>query len=72
MCLMKQWFFPRTRIRNLIKIGMPVEEARGYCKHKRWWHYAQLHYTKFYLNNKFWKRKGFIGIIENLAKFGKV
>jgi RNA-directed DNA polymerase len=72
MCLMKQWFFPRTRIRNLIKVGMPIEDARGYGKHKRWWYYAQLHHTRFYLNNGFWEEKGFKGIMWNFKKFGKV
>jgi group II intron reverse transcriptase/maturase len=72
MCLMKQWFFPRTRIRNLMNLGMPREEAIGYYKHKRWWFYAQLHHTKFYLNNKYWEDKGFKGILDNFAKFGYV
>lgn len=72
MCLMKQWFFPRTRIRNLINLGMPIEEAKGYGSHRRWWFYAQLHHTRFYLNNKYWAEKGFRGIIDNLVMLGKI
>lgn len=72
MCLMKQWFYPRTRIRNLINLGMPQEEACGYGRHKRWWHYATLHHTKFCLNNKFWDQKGLKGVIRNLERFGNI
>ncbi|EHQ53409.1 RNA-directed DNA polymerase (Reverse transcriptase), partial [Ectothiorhodospira sp. PHS-1] len=36
MCLMKQWFKPRTRVRKMIELGLPVDEARGYSQHKRW------------------------------------
>ena len=40
MCQMKQWFFPKNRIRNMLKLGLKIEEAQGYCKHKLWWFYA--------------------------------
>lgn len=72
MCLMKQWFLPRTRIKNMCKLGLKVEEARGYCKHKRWWFYAELHHTRFYLNNEYWRKKGYQGITHYLEKFANV
>ena len=72
MCMMKQWFFPKTRIRKLRGLGMPIEDARGYGKHKCWWFYAQKHLTRYCLNNKFWDEKGFRGILWNFEQLGKV
>jgi len=69
MCLMKQWFFPRTRIRNMIKLGLKVEEAKGYCKHKRWWFYANLHHTRFLMDIEFWRKKGYKGLVYYLERF---
>jgi len=72
MCQMKQWFFPRTRIRNMCKLGLKVEEARGYCKHKRWWFYANLHHTRFLLNNEYWRNRGYHGLMHYFDKFANV
>jgi hypothetical protein len=72
MCQMKQWFLPRTRIRNMRKLGLRIEEAKGYCKHKRWWFYAELHHTRFLLNNEYWRKRGFKGIVHYLEKFANV
>lgn len=72
MCQMKQWFFPRTRIRNMCRLGLKIEEARGYASHKRWWFYADLHHTRFLMNNKYWERKGYLGLVYYLEKFGNV
>lgn len=72
MCQMKQWFYPRTRIRNMCKLGLPVEEARGYCKHKRWWFYAQLHHTRYRLDNEYWRKRGYRGLEYYFDKFANV
>lgn len=72
MCQMKQWFFPKTRIRNMLKLGLKIEEAQGYCKHKRWWFYAQLHHTRFLLNNAYWRKRGYRGILHYLDRFANV
>lgn len=50
MCLMNQWFKPHTRIRKMIQLGFPVEEARGYGQNKRWWFLAQLHHMRYAMN----------------------
>jgi len=70
MCRMKQWFKPRTRIREMMKLGLPREEAIGYGRHKRWWFYAQLHQTRFFLNDKYWEDLGFIGITGHMRRLG--
>lgn len=69
MCLMKLWPKPRTRIRKLIRLGMPPEEARGYGQHKRWWFYAQLHHTRFIFHTQFWRRCGYRGLSVYLSRF---
>jgi retron-type reverse transcriptase len=69
MCLMKLWPKPRTRIRKLIRLGMPPEEAAGYGQHKRWWFYAQLHHTRFVFNTQFWRRCGYRGLSFYLSRF---
>jgi group II intron reverse transcriptase/maturase len=69
MCQMKQWFLPRTRVRNMIKLGLPEEEAKGYGAHKRWWFYAQLHHSRFYLHNQYWYLRGYKGLVHYYDKF---
>jgi group II intron reverse transcriptase/maturase len=69
MCLMKQWFKPRTRVRKMIELGLPVEEAKGYCQHKRWWFLAQLHHTRFAMNNRWWHKQGFRGVSFYMKRF---
>jgi group II intron reverse transcriptase/maturase len=69
MCQMKQWFYPKTRIRNMRKLGLKTDEALCYAKHKRWWHYAQIHHTRCFLNNTYWEDKGYRGIMFYYYKF---
>jgi len=69
MCLMKQWFQPRTRVRKMIELGLPVEEAKGYGQHKRWWFLAQLHRTRFAMNNRWWHARGFRGVSFYMKRF---
>ncbi|MCG5501969.1 group II intron reverse transcriptase/maturase [Ectothiorhodospira lacustris] len=69
MCLMKQWFKPRTRVRKMIELGLPVDEARGYSQHKRWWFLAQLHHTRFLMNNHWWRDRGFRGVSFYVKRF---
>ena len=69
MCLMKQWFKPRTRVRKMIQLGVPIEEARGYSQHKRWWFLAQLHHTRYAMNNRWWHARGFRGVSYYMQRF---
>lgn len=71
MCQMKHWFFPRTRIRNMLNLGLKRDQALAYCKHKRWWFYAELHFTKFKLNNEYWSKCGHRGLIFYWNKYAK-
>lgn len=72
MCQMKQWFSPRTRIRNMMRLGLKREEIRGYCRHKRWWFCAQLHLTRYLMNNEYWAQRGYRGVMYYYEKFGNV
>lgn len=72
MCQMKQWFSSRGRVRNMMKLGLNFDEAIGYCRHKRWWFYAQLHCTRFCLNNEYWRKRGYLGIMYYFEKFANV
>lgn len=72
MCQMKQWFYPRTRIRNMRRLGLKLEESKGYSKPKRWWFCAQLHHTRFLLNSEYWKKKGYYGVTHYHEMFANV
>ncbi|CAM4327761.1 hypothetical protein VRRI112168_20605 [Vreelandella rituensis] len=53
----------------MIELGLPVEEAKGYCQHKRWWFLAQLHHTRFAMNNRWWHKRGFRGVSFYMKRF---
>jgi RNA-directed DNA polymerase len=72
MCQMKQWFYPRTRIRNMRRLGLKLEESKGYSKPKRWWFCAQLHHTRFLLNNEYWRKRGYYEVMYYFEKFANV
>ena len=68
MCMMKQWRKPRTRIRNLRNKGLTEEQLGPFKSGKRYWHLAQLSYTKWALNTQYWKDLGYVTLKEMWIK----
>ena len=55
----KQWKRPRTRRRNLIKLGInPSEVYRASRSRKGYWRMSQNSYVRFALNNAYLKEQG--------------
>lgn len=69
MCMFKQWRRPRTRVRMMLRLGLPIEEAKGYGVGKRYWHLAQIYWTRIAMPNKLWTKLGYQGLEWNMKKF---
>ncbi|MBG9792486.1 DNA polymerase, partial [Paenibacillus dendritiformis] len=59
MCIWKQWKLPRTRVRNLIALGISKQKARewGNSRKKYWW-CAHSPILDRALNNNYWLEQG--------------
>ena len=64
MCLFKQWRKPRTRLRELRRLGLKEEQFGPFRSGKKYWHLADISYAKFALNNQYWGDKGYIALSE--------
>jgi group II intron reverse transcriptase/maturase len=70
MCMFKRWVKPRTRVREMIKLRVLPDEATGFAQGKRYWHLAQLHLSRFAMNNAYWEKKmGYCGLEWNMKHF---
>jgi group II intron reverse transcriptase/maturase len=68
MCLFKQWRKPRTRVRNMMKLGATFEESKEYRCSKRYWYKSKTKTSNVILNNEFFINKGYQGVHENWIK----
>ena len=68
MCLFKQWRKPRTRVRNMMKLGATLEEAKEYRCSKRYWYKSKTKTSNIILNNEFFIKYGYQGVHENWIK----
>jgi group II intron reverse transcriptase/maturase len=66
MCLLKQWWRPRTRVKMLMKHGLPREKALMYSKVKRHWFLADTKYMNFTFNVKFFEERGYHSLCSML------
>lgn len=65
MCYWKQWRYCRTKVRNLLKLGMPLRAAIGVgLSRKGPWHLARTLATNGGMNNEWLKSQGLISIKE--------
>jgi RNA-directed DNA polymerase len=70
MCYMKQWCRPRTRIRNLIKLGAPKLQAIGVgMSSKGPWRLAKTFGSQGGLTNAFLKAQGLVSVLELWVAF---
>jgi len=69
MCYWKQWPRCRTRVRNLIRLGCPLDEAIAVgMSRKGPWHLAKTFATQRAMSNEWLERQGLISIKEKWVK----
>lgn len=70
MCYWKQWRKPRTKIRNLIKLGLPARAAIS-CglSSKSWWHSSKSHGINAALSKQYLKSKGLFSLRDGWVLF---
>jgi RNA-directed DNA polymerase len=63
MCYWKMWRRPRTKVRNLLKLGVPLEMAIG-CgiSSKSYWRSAKTEGIHRGLSNEFFTEKGLLSL----------
>ena len=70
MCYMKQWRKPRTRIRNLIKLGVPIKLAIDIgMSRKGYYRLSRTKATQMGMSNQWLMSKGLISIKELWVAF---
>jgi len=52
----------------MIRLGLAKEEAVGYALGRRYWFLAQMHITRFTMNNEYWEEMGYKGLEWNLNR----
>jgi len=63
MCFWKQWRRPRTKVRNLIKLGVPTKLAIS-CgiTSKGYWHSARTEGIQMAINNNWLMKQGLVSL----------
>jgi len=70
MCYLKQWRRPRTRIRNLIKLGVSKMTAISLgLSSKGYYRLAKTKAVQMGLNNEWLKSQGLVSVKEQWSKF---
>lgn len=65
MCYIKQWPKPRTRISQLLKLGVPQDMAISLgMSSKGWWKLSRTYATQLGMNNAWLARQGLLSIKE--------
>ncbi len=63
MCYWKQWKRPKTRIRNLLKLGAYKKQAVSTGRSsKGYWHLARTLSTQHGMTNKWFDQKGLLSV----------
>jgi RNA-directed DNA polymerase len=70
MCYWKQWGRPRTKIRNLIKLGLPVKVAVACGRSsKGWWRSSKSHGINAALGLEYLKQQGLFSLRDGWIAF---
>ena len=65
MCLWKEWKKPRTKIRNLIKLGVPKWKAYEWGNSRKgYWRISKSPILDSTLGNSYWSNQGFKSLLE--------
>lgn len=70
MCYWKQWGRPRTKIRSLIKLGLPIRSAVACGRSsKGWWRSSKSHGINAALSLKYLKQQGLFSLRDGWVAF---
>jgi RNA-directed DNA polymerase len=65
MCLLKQWKKPKTKRRNLVRLGIPEEwEVLISASRKGYWRLAQTPQMNKVLGLAYWRDQGLVSLVE--------
>ena len=65
MCLLKQWKKPKTKRRNLVRLGIPEEWAVHIsASRKGYWRLANTPQTNKALGLAYWRDQGLVSLVE--------
>jgi group II intron reverse transcriptase/maturase len=68
MCLLKQWWRPRTRVKMLMRHGMYRSQARIYAQKGQYWFLSDTKFMNAIFSTKFWKERGLASLTETYNK----
>ena len=68
-CIWKQWKLPRTRYKNLVKLGINKYEAYQYANtRKGYWRISKSPIVSRTLTNKYLEQTGYMSISKRYSK----
>jgi len=67
----RQWKQPRTRIKELVRRGVRLEEARAVASSRGPWFSASLPQMHKAFNNKVLRELGYTSLLEGIKRFGQ-
>jgi len=63
MCLWKQWRYTRTKVKNLLRLGLSESMAvKAGISSKSFWHLSRTYATNFGMSNKWFDEQGLVSI----------
>ena len=69
MCLWKQWRYVRTRVRNLLALGVSKKMAISTgISSKSFWHLSRTYATNFGMSVEWFERQGLVSIKTQWCK----
>jgi group II intron reverse transcriptase/maturase len=65
MCMLKQWKDCKTKLRNLIALGVPAQWAGCIAfSRKKYWRLAHTKQVNMALSNAYWRKQGLVALVE--------
>ena len=69
MCLWKQWRYTRTKVKNLLRLGLSESMAvKAGISSKSFWHLSRTYATNFGMSNKWFEDQGLVSIKARWCK----
>ena len=71
MCALKQWKLCKTKLRNLVAIGLPEKWAgRIAFSRKKYWRLANTPQINKALGIAYWQKQGLVSLVERCSELG--
>jgi len=63
MCYWKQWRYPRTKVRNLVRLGVDLDMAVKHAiSRKRYWRMSRMPAMRYAMSNKWLAQQGLLSL----------